>query len=135
MIACHLPLQVLQSPSSKYQPASLPRLLVANATSPANPTLPRRKSAVPPCSRALVKPPMESTLRGQGRGGKYGELREVTGAVYRGDVLAGRPHGQGQYLVPGRYAGSTLLSYCVVGMVNTPATSMRSVLQPREATQ
>ncbi|GFH14159.1 uncharacterized protein HaLaN_10158 [Haematococcus lacustris] len=35
-----------------------------------------------------------------GRAGKYGELQGDSGGRYEGEVLAGRPHGSGRYLLP-----------------------------------
>ncbi|GFH14073.1 uncharacterized protein HaLaN_10053, partial [Haematococcus lacustris] len=42
-----------------------------------------------------------------GRAGKYGELQGDSGGRYEGEVLAGRPHGSGRYLLPkGQRQGS-----------------------------
>jgi hypothetical protein len=43
-----------------------------------------------------------------GRAGKYGELIGKNGGHYCGEILAGRPHGNGQYFVP---AGPSARNY------------------------
>lgn len=57
--------------------------------------------------RPVIRAPLTSpastsrrALTGPARAGKYGELVGESGSRYIGDVLAGRPHGQGQYFVP-----------------------------------
>ena len=38
-------------------------------------------------------------LAGAGRAGKFGELLASSGGKYEGEILAGRPHGHGRYMV------------------------------------
>ena len=75
-------------------------LILAKATKTLVPTLPRRSTRKEWCSRARDKLPLSDTLASNGRAGKYGELVGKDGGRYMGDVLAGRPHGRGQYFVP-----------------------------------
>lgn len=71
------------------------------------PALPRNIVRKDWCSRARDKHPLTSNLTGSGRAGKYGELAGREGGRYTGEVLAGRPHGLGQYFTP-TAAGSTV---------------------------
>lgn len=81
-------------PSVKYNPVDYPpNVLMQRANAPPNPTLPRQATRGMRTNKALS----ESL---QGRAGKYGELIGKNGGHYCGEILAGRPHGNGQYFVP-----------------------------------
>lgn len=99
----------------RYSPVREPRpALLAQACKAPAPALPRRVQRKEWCSRARDKVPLASGLAASGRGGRYDELIGSDGGRYVGDVLAGRPHGHGQYFVPLRKgSGSTeyLLKY------------------------
>uniref|UniRef100_A0A7S1SKG0 MORN repeat-containing protein 3 n=1 Tax=Tetraselmis chuii TaxID=63592 RepID=A0A7S1SKG0_9CHLO len=89
-------------PSTKYKPVDYPpNAVMQRASSPPNPTLPRKPNKGIRTSKALGE-----TLKG--RAGKYGELIGKNGGHYCGEILAGRPHGNGQYFVP---AGPSARNY------------------------
>uniref|UniRef100_A0A061S1V4 MORN repeat-containing protein 3 n=1 Tax=Tetraselmis sp. GSL018 TaxID=582737 RepID=A0A061S1V4_9CHLO len=81
-------------PSVKYPPVAYPStVILQRASSPPSPTLPRKPTKGLRTSKALTE-----SLKG--RAGKYGELVGKNGGHYCGEILAGRPHGNGQYFVP-----------------------------------
>jgi hypothetical protein len=114
-------------PSLKYKNIDEP--VLRRAQSPPRPTLPRRRRVRTWQATAKERNPLASCLTGSltclfhlhasigsgrqlsharvcavlagpGRAGKFGELLGDTGGKYEGEVLAGRPHGTGQYFVP-----------------------------------
>ncbi|MEW5299348.1 MAG: hypothetical protein WDW36_002374 [Sanguina aurantia] len=89
-----------QTPSSKYRVEDPNPLTLWRAQSPVHPTLPRRATVRTWNGTVREKNPLTASLTGPGRAGKQGELLGQKGSKYVGEVLAGRPHGQGQYLVP-----------------------------------
>lgn len=97
----------IDTPSAKYKTLEDPaKVTLLRASAPPNPVLPRRPATRTWCSRARERYPLTSSLSGPGRAGKYGELIGEKGGRYLGEVLAGRPHGKGQYLLPKNGPGS-----------------------------
>jgi hypothetical protein len=101
------PTAALELPSGKYHGnvPEPPRVLLQRAAEPAHPVLPRQQAhkLIPNTMRERV--PLASSLNGTGRAGAIGSLSGSTGSRYIGQVLAGRPHGQGKYYVQARTGG------------------------------
>ncbi|KAJ9530226.1 hypothetical protein QJQ45_023519 [Haematococcus lacustris] len=90
-----------EQPSIKYKEIeTLSPSRLQRAQSPPKPTLPRRQVIRTWQATAKERNPLASSLTGPGRAGKYGELQGDSGGRYEGEVLAGRPHGSGRYLLP-----------------------------------
>ncbi|GIL62825.1 hypothetical protein Vafri_16998 [Volvox africanus] len=90
----------MDHPSTKYREIEMPNPVVMHrANSPPRPTLPRRSEPRSWKATARERIPLTSSLTGPGRAGKQGTLLGVSGGRYEGEVLAGRPHGRGQYFV------------------------------------
>ncbi|KAG2443898.1 hypothetical protein HXX76_002238 [Chlamydomonas incerta] len=90
----------IDHPSTKYRDIEMPNAVtMQRAASPPKPTLPRRSE--PKTWRATTRDryPLTASLTGPGRAGKLGTLMGASGGRYEGEVLAGRPHGRGQYYV------------------------------------
>mmetsp|Transcript_12168 Transcript_12168/g.21804 ORF Transcript_12168/g.21804 Transcript_12168/m.21804 type:complete len:543 (-) Transcript_12168:277-1905(-) len=95
-------------PSTKYTDINLANpVLLAQASSPPRPTLPRQGQGRTWHETQRGKNPLESNLSGQGRAGHFGELDGFNGGRYEGEVLAGRPHGQGRYFTMANPKGVT----------------------------
>ncbi|KAG2498462.1 hypothetical protein HYH03_003716 [Edaphochlamys debaryana] len=69
------------------------------AASPPKPTLPRRSEPRSWNATTRERYPLTASLTGPGRAGKVGTLLGASGGRYEGEVLAGRPHGKGQYYI------------------------------------
>jgi hypothetical protein len=89
-------------------------VLLALAKAPASPMLPRRQQRRSPAHTRRERMPLASTsLTGPGRAGTVTDLVGSCGSSYRGQVLAGRPHGAGQLWVPvSSVAPRAVLSPC-----------------------
>mmetsp|Transcript_41225 Transcript_41225/g.78753 ORF Transcript_41225/g.78753 Transcript_41225/m.78753 type:complete len:442 (+) Transcript_41225:140-1465(+) len=83
-------------PSSRYPEVEAPsRALLMRASTPPNPVLPRRPA--PHRHSAAARATSGAARRG--------DMEGKNGGKYQGEVLAGRPHGQGQYWTP---SGATM---------------------------
>ncbi|GLC46295.1 hypothetical protein PLESTB_000996000 [Pleodorina starrii] len=90
----------MDHPSTKYREIEMPNpVTMHRSSSPPRPTLPRRSEPRSWKATARERIPLTSSLTGPGRAGKQGTLLGVSGGRYEGEVLAGRPHGRGQYFV------------------------------------
>lgn len=102
-------------PSVNYPEVEPPDpAVLRRAMSPPNPTLPRRpvtRDSVSRGSRRGDSLRSSGSLAGRGMAGKTGELVGKNGARYVGELLAGRPSGQGQYWVPLGSAAQMRLQY------------------------
>ena len=87
----------------RYSPIDLPsQTILAQASKPPRPSLPRRVTGRHSCSRARSCRPLSQTFSAQGQGKKASELVGQEGGRYVGETIAGRPEGTGRYYVPRR---------------------------------